>query len=125
GSGPVVLDLPRARGPARSAGLAACRLVVLLARADAGGIASAHAVVGSLDGAPAALVVRRGFLPPREVAAAVGVPLLGVLPGEAVPPRAGAAPRAVAALTAGIWAGLRTSRASGASGASGVSGWAA
>jgi hypothetical protein len=105
-AGPTVLDLPRAATATRAVALRCCDLVLLVVRADVVGVAAAHAVSGALGGAAAGVVVRRGHVPPEEVAAAVALPLLGVLPALSAGPPSGRTPRAVAALAAGVWAGL-------------------
>jgi hypothetical protein len=107
--GPVVVDLPRGGCAERAAALLHCDLVVVLARADVGGLVAAHAVATALPELPVGVVVRRGEVPPDEASALVGAALLGVLP----PMRASAAdvdprrlPRAAARVATGVLAGL-------------------
>ncbi|SHG10026.1 MinD-like ATPase involved in chromosome partitioning or flagellar assembly [Jatrophihabitans endophyticus] len=107
--GPVVLDLPRADTRARAAALVVCDLVVLLARADVAGLVAAHAAAAALADVRVGLVVRRGEVSPREAAALVGVPLLGVLPSLrpgrfALDP--GRPPRPASRVAAGVLAGV-------------------
>jgi hypothetical protein len=107
--GPVVIDLPRASCAERAAALLGCDLVVVLARADVGGLVAAHAMVGALPELPIGVVVRRGEVQPHEAAEMVGAPLLGVLPAlgsgrlgfDATHP-----PRPAARVAAGVLAGL-------------------
>jgi hypothetical protein len=80
-AGPVVLDLARWQCGARSAALALCDLVVLVAAADVRAVAGARGVGRAVaEEAPgvdigAVVVARRGSA--RAVAQLVGVPLLG------------------------------------------------
>lgn len=109
-AGAVVIDLPRADSPARAAALVLCDLVVVLARADVGGLVAAHVAAGALADVPAGVVVRRADLDPREAATLVGLPLLGVLPqagprGFSLDPER--PPRVARRVAAGVLRGLR------------------
>jgi hypothetical protein len=100
--GPVVLDLPRAPGPLREAGLACCELCVLVAAAtDVRTLAGAGAVLRSLPAVPVGVVLRRGEFGVDEAAGLLGVPLLGVLPPLDHPSE-----RAVNRVAAGVVDGL-------------------
>jgi hypothetical protein len=107
--GPVVADLPRSSCPERAAALLHCDLVVVLARADVGGLVSAHAVADSLPELPIGVVVRRGDVASSESAELVGCTLLGELPPlggsrfELDPHRL---PRAATRVAAGVLRGL-------------------
>jgi secretion/DNA translocation related CpaE-like protein len=85
GGQPVVVDLPRHHCAERSAALARCTTVVVVARADVAGLVAARATVDALGDVPAGVVVRRGAISAEDAARAVGAPLLGVLPGLAAP----------------------------------------
>lgn len=104
---PVVLDLPRSACAERAAGLLRCDLVVVVARADVGGLVAAHAVVSALPELPIGLVVRRGEVPVAEAARLVGAPLFGVLPpmggSRSREPRQ--VPRAAERVAAGVLSG--------------------
>jgi Mrp family chromosome partitioning ATPase len=78
--GLVVLDLPRATSPERAAGLAQCRLVIVVAAADVAGIAAGRAVALSLGSVALGFVLRRGAIPVAEAAQRAGGALLGQLP---------------------------------------------
>ncbi|HEY8300725.1 MAG TPA: hypothetical protein VIG48_02380 [Jatrophihabitans sp.] len=79
--GPVVLDLPRAPGPLREAGLACCAMCVLVAAAtDVRSLTAAAAVLRSLPDVAVGLVLRRGGFGVAEAVDLLGAPLLGVLP---------------------------------------------
>jgi hypothetical protein len=122
GHGPVVLDLGRQRDAAGEVVLGHCDLVVVLGRADVLGAAGAHTAVAALPDLPVGLVLRRGPVPGREVAAAIGAPLLGELPpvrGAGGDPSWRRLPRAGARLAAGLLDGVRAGeRAVAGSGAS-------
>lgn len=106
--GPVVVDLPRPPCAGRAAALMLCDLVVVLARADVGGLVAAHAVVGALPERPAGIVVRRGRVPPAQAAELIGAPLLGELGplGPALTLDARRLPRSLVRVAAGVLAGL-------------------
>ncbi|WP_375497684.1 hypothetical protein [uncultured Jatrophihabitans sp.] len=109
GSGPVVLDLPRAACVARAAALVRCDLVVVLARADVPGLVAAHTLVAALPDLPLGVVVRRAEIEPRRAAHSVGAPSLGVLPGLGTIGRRfdiTRLPRATARVADGVFAGL-------------------
>ena len=105
----VVLDLPRHDCAERTAAVERCDLVVVVARADVGGLAAAHTVVAALGGVPCGLVVRRGQIAAAEAAAFIGAPLLGTLPALG---RASAEldcahlPRRLGKVASGLLAGL-------------------
>ena len=80
--GPVVVDLPRWATPARSAALAGCDLVVLIAGSDVAPIAAARRVAADLGPASRVAVVVRGGCAPLEVANLVGAPLVGRVPTD-------------------------------------------
>jgi cellulose biosynthesis protein BcsQ len=78
--GTVVLDLPRAPSPLRTAGLAACALCVVVAAAtDVRSLVAAGAVLRSLPDVPVGVVLRRGTFAVDEAIDLLGAPLLGVL----------------------------------------------
>jgi hypothetical protein len=85
-AGPVVLNLPRAPGPARAAALTACALVVVIACARVPALAAARSVLAGLTG-PSAVgaLVRSGDVPAAEAAALLGRPVLGRLPSVTRP----------------------------------------
>lgn len=106
--GPVVLDLPRSPGAARSAALSFAQLLLVLARGDVPGLVAAHAVVDALPSRATGLLVRRGAVPARRAARLVGVPLVGELPPLGAAPVTldpARLPRAVARVAAGVGAG--------------------
>lgn len=109
---PVVLDLPRPPCPERAAGLLHCDLVVIVARADVGGLVAAHAVASALPELPIGVVLRRGDVPTRDAAALVGAPLLGELPTVTTPRLdPGRLPRGLTRVAAGVLAGVRAAPA--------------
>jgi hypothetical protein len=95
-AGAVVLNLPRAPGPARTAALTACDLVLVIACARVPALAAARSVLAGLTGAPertgssvaapaVGVLVRAGDVPTEEAAALLGRPVLGCLPSVARP----------------------------------------
>ena len=82
----VVLDLPRSSDGLVPELLARCDHLVLVVRAALGGVAAGARMADRLQvgAAEAGVVVRsrRGSPPEEDVARAVGLPLLGVLPDE-------------------------------------------
>ena len=76
-AGPVVLDLPRWPGEARTAALSRCELVVLVVRADIAGVTGARTVAGAIDSPMGVLVRGRSS---HGVAELIGADLLGRLP---------------------------------------------
>jgi hypothetical protein len=105
-SGCVVLDLARGPGALRSAGVAECDLVVLVAGARVRQVAAAHAVLASLGDVPTGLVLRRGEVPVRDATELIAAPLLSVLPHAAVDLAARRPPRAICRVAAGLLDGL-------------------
>jgi cellulose biosynthesis protein BcsQ len=108
--GPVVVDLPRWATPARSAALAGCDLVVLIAGSDVATVAAARRVAADLGLASRVAVVVRGGCAPLEVANLVGAPLVGRVPTDvrslsADPASWPAAMRRVAAGVLDAWTG--------------------
>ena len=105
--GPVVLDLPRAPSPERAAALALATLCVVVAVAEIRPLVAAAAVLHTLHGVPAGVVLRRGGMASAEALALLGVPLLGVLPridGSAPARAPRAATRIAEALLEGVQA---------------------
>ncbi|HET6877602.1 MAG TPA: hypothetical protein VFH38_08750 [Jatrophihabitans sp.] len=108
-AGAVVVDLPRARCAERAAALLLCDLVVVLARADVGGLVAAHAVVAELPELAVGVVVRRGRVQPTQAAELIGAPLLGELGplGAAQPLDPRRLPRSLVRVASGVLGGLR------------------
>jgi MinD-like ATPase involved in chromosome partitioning or flagellar assembly len=108
-AGSVLLDLPRAACAERAAALLRCDLVVVLARADVGGLVAAHAAVAALPELPVGLLLRRGEVPARDAAELVGAPLLGVLPalGGRFALDPWRVPRRSSRVAAGVLSGVR------------------
>ncbi|HKC28078.1 MAG TPA: hypothetical protein VKB75_08710 [Jatrophihabitans sp.] len=105
----VVLDLPRASCAERAAALCACDLVVVVARGDVDGLVAAHALTVGLPEVPAGLVLRRGEVAERDVAAVVGHEVLGVLPplrATSRPLQAARLPRRLVRVAAGVLGGV-------------------
>jgi MinD-like ATPase involved in chromosome partitioning or flagellar assembly len=109
--GVVVLDLPRSASPERSAALACCGLVVVLAAGDVAPLAAARAVITAMAGVRTGALVRRGSVGAEQAAGLAGAPLLGELPplsarrdGRLDPARL---PRAAARIAAGVLDGVR------------------
>jgi hypothetical protein len=110
-SGPVVLNLPRAPDPVRTAVLDGCRLVVLLAHARVPALAAARAVLAGLPdpSAPAVgVLLRPGDVPPADAAALLGRPLLGCLPAGERPVELALRrpPRSLARVASGLLDGV-------------------
>ena len=107
-AGPVVADLPRAPCAERAAALLLCDLVVVLARADVGGLVAAHTVVDELPELAIGVVVRRGRVPPAQAADLIGAPLLGELAplGTALTLDPRRPPRSLARVAVGVLGGL-------------------
>jgi secretion/DNA translocation related CpaE-like protein len=103
---PVVLDLPRAPCAERAAGLLRCDLVVVVSRADVGGLVGAHAVASSLPEVPVGLVLRRGAVASASAAELVGLPLLGEIRGGGAPLDPRRLPRGLARVAGGVLDGL-------------------
>lgn len=110
----IVLDLPRSAAATRVAALPRCDLLVVLTRSDVAGLVAAHALTSAVHddvaALPVGLVVRRGGLRPRQAAALVGAPLVGVLPslrGRSPTLDALHLPRAVSRVARGVLVGLR------------------
>lgn len=105
----VVLDLPRAPMAERAAALQYCDLIVLVARADVGGLVAAHATAAALPEVPIGVVIRRGEVAAADASALIGQRLLGELPaagGSASMLDASRLPRAAARVACGILTGL-------------------
>lgn len=79
---PVLLDLPRAPGPARAAAMPRCDRVVLLAPAEVRGLTASALLVAGLDQARTSVVVRGSSrtLSHAHIAALLGLPVVGELP---------------------------------------------
>jgi hypothetical protein len=113
----AVVDLPRYDCAARAAALLRCDLLVVLVRADVAGLVAAHGLVAALPEIPLGLVIRRGAVTGRRVAALVGAPVVGTLPALGRPlPELDAEhlPRAAAKVASGVLGGLRTRERTGA-----------
>ena len=79
----VVLDLARQGGVLTVELMARCDLVLAVTPATVSGIASTARLVGSLvDTSRLRLVPRRGVVPPRDLAAATGVPVAFEVPEQ-------------------------------------------
>ena len=77
--GPVVLDLARQPDPVRDDAVAACDLVVVVARAEVRPLSAARAVLAGLD-TSAGVVLRAGEIPRDDAVAMLGATLLGAVP---------------------------------------------
>lgn len=104
GKGVAVIDLPRASSPSRDAAAAGCEFVVMVVEARVRCLAAARAVLASLPDVPVGVLVRRGDVPSGDVAAVVGVNLLGAVPAMArgIDLTGGRVPRALARVAAGV-----------------------
>lgn len=77
--GTSVLDVPRVPCELRDAAIDAADVVLVLARCTVAGLASARALLGTLDASVTGVVVRRGEVPLAEVRTALGAPVVGTL----------------------------------------------
>lgn len=104
--GPVLLDLPRAPGEVRDAGVRCCDLVLLVVAADVAPLAAARAVRSGLPEVAVGAVVRHGSVGAEDAGALLDVPVLAALPKLGRPDvQLRAASRVASALLDGLAAG--------------------
>jgi hypothetical protein len=111
GAGPVVLDVPRAPCPVRTAALTHCDVAVLLARARVPELSAARALLAGvvpLVELPIGVLLRPGDVPREEAALLLGRPVIGAVPTPArsVELAAGRPPRALLRVASGVLDGL-------------------